>query len=158
MVVSSDPRNGNSIRMQLTSRPHLLFCHSARKLEPFAGGSEWCTRKCAPVPSDELVVLWRNKQKPCYQKNLLFGCFCAICIIYGPSNAGISLFAFWEGRQEKESLTQQFWTSLNEMEMRGWGERNVGEICRYKERGEKSVAICPGWSVHSIWPEENSVS
>jgi hypothetical protein len=36
------------------------------------------------------------------------------------------------------------------MEMRGWGERNVGEICRYKEIGEKSVAICPGWSVHSI--------
>lgn len=43
------------------------------------------------------------------------------------------------------------------MEMRGWGERNVGEICRYKEIGEKLVVICFGWLVYFIWFEENLV-
>lgn len=164
MAVSSGPRNGMGIRKHWPV--DLLLGPFSKKTSVLGWGLGLMSKNvCSTCVQWWACGIKKKQTGTMLSKDLLFvirrPLWLLLCNMHylWPIQCKLLLFAFWEGRQEKESLTQQFCTSLNEMEMGGQGRKKCWETIQIErnKRKEKSVAICPGWSGHSTCSGENPV-
>lgn len=130
------------------------WVHSARKHQPFVGVLDWRARMCAPASSAEKKKQTNydiKRSSLCNQRATLTASVQYALFTAHPRQAFRCLLSEKGGRK-KESLTQQFWTSLTKMEMRGQGRKKYWESIQIeRNKRKKEVSGNLSWVIRPFY-------